>query len=911
MFIRDRYDIYGVEEEDKFNTITIDSIQTYITARKEIEKLKNLETDKRLLIVIKKKNFLNLFKDIEIISTSTDILPKNRFKKIINHDINIPYWIKEEDILELDLLKNEKETKKIVTRLIERYDGDVFVKNILLTKVLGDEVFNYDGKEFDIEKIKDIFRYISTANLSKIYKGVNNSTFNRIFFERLDDIENNAPAYMKKFVRELSRSIKNKNVEDFINYILVESLIQNYNSALRSWIIEDLGYADAKFIKNKEILTILDNEIKTLYKKTVIDKKVDNFIKHKWDEVDELSININSLNATDFSECIKKHSGYFEEELNRLILKFLDCANNDYSNKLFDYENASRILNMIKSKFEPLLEKYKKVDKKIVFANNFIDFANEMGYIKSGEPVNFSEWVDVYGHILKSDELCHSIASGTLFKRISTEIVDEYSGLKSDKIKKYEEYLFNNFPRFLDPSTTDRPLMAIDVVNKISELVNDDNIVVFLVIDALRLDIWYVLKEIFEENGYILETEEVMLSMIPSFTGVSRRSLFGGMHYWDLINLRKKFDINPNNEAQIFAHALRFDFNKIEEENGISYIDKKLVYAKGFKNIKYALKKDAKVHAILISEEMDGVIETVGVNESALKAGIKSMFKEAIEPCLKDIKDIPNVKIVLATDHGFISVDQMNKKRLRSDINDLKEKGYGLDWHGRHLVLTLIDDSVDPKQIDINEILQENANDWFILYRDNIGNYGLPWTCKMKTRDIHEGETPYKPVLALLLCKEGYYLRKGKGSYVHGGLSFYETIIPFVVMSPGKVEIIEPIVGMTYNKYRVGEESMIDINITNPNKNDLKDMKITIEEFDIYNWHIKDVKANDSQKVHILIIPKKSGDIKFGIKGTYKVGDRKYELLKKTGKIKVRKSREEEQKIKRHADDLFDEMLNE
>jgi len=104
------------------------------------------------------------------------------------------------------------------------------------------------------------------------------------------------------------------------------------------------------------------------------------------------------------------------------------------------------------------------------------------------------------------------------------------------------------------------------------------------------------------------------------------------------------------------------------------------------------------------------------------------------------------------------------------------------------------------------------------------------------------------------------YVSRGKGNYVHGGLSMYEAIVPIAVLSRGKLELEAPVITLT-GQLVSEEESALSIAILNQNEQPLQGVVIDIPELGLRGCQAGNVEPGNVGKLIVPVVPPRSGDI--------------------------------------------------
>ena len=289
-----------------------------------------------------------------------------------------------------------------------------------------------------------------------------------------------------------------------------------------------------------------------------------------------------------------------------------------------------------------------------------------------------------------------------------------------------------------------------------------DQSVVFIVIDNLRYDQWLCIEPtILEFSKKVKEYQ--YFSILPSSTQYARNSLFSGLmpksikekypQYWKDDheeggkNLHEK-ELLEINLKKNFKYELKSEFIKVTNPNSADKI---------IEQIKEKSKNDITtivynfVDMLSHSKTEMQIIKELASNDKAYRSLTKSWFENS--PLLEIIKksiDL-NCKVIITTDHGTINVKTASK--VIGDKNTSQNLRYKT---GKSLTYSLKDNIAfnDPYKINlpkssINASYIFAKEDFYLVYPNNFN----------------------------------YYSNFFKNTYQHGGVSFEELIIPFIVLN--------------------------------------------------------------------------------------------------------------------------------
>ena len=316
-------------------------------------------------------------------------------------------------------------------------------------------------------------------------------------------------------------------------------------------------------------------------------------------------------------------------------------------------------------------------------------------------------------------------------------------------------------------------------------------------------------------------------------------------------------DIPPREEAQTLARALGY-LGRVDElktlpiNKRIQYLESELVYVNGGENdFRQALGLDARCYAFVYTE-IDSHIHVSKLDESKLKASaaqwLSDLTGEIAQGIQQDssLRDEVNLKVVVTSDHGFVGVSEQSQIKFDSSLRGFLD----LERHGRlAIVRTKGEQDTTLALQAVKDFYNEHSTAWHVIWREQGEQFGLPESSSS------EGE-----VIAWLMPRLLQYVRRGRGNYVHGGLSMYEAIVPVAVLAKGALEIEAPVVTLT-GRLASEEEGMLSIAIFNKNDLPLQDVMVDIPELRLRGLQVGDIGPHDVSSLVVSIIPPRSGDI--------------------------------------------------
>ncbi len=151
------------------------------------------------------------------------------------------------------------------------------------------------------------------------------------------------------------------------------------------------------------------------------------------------------------------------------------------------------------------------------------DWVTEFNRISDelNEEMDFDQWLDMAERLAQWDiEITAQHETG--LKNLLEEQVRATNA-------EFARYIESEYPKWMKARRDDRPALSRDVVREwVLPLLNNNESVLFLVLDGLRLDHWIAVEPLLRKQ-YNVE-RELYYSVLPTATPYSRNSLFGG--FW-------------------------------------------------------------------------------------------------------------------------------------------------------------------------------------------------------------------------------------------------------------------------------------------------------------------------------------------------------------------------------------------
>ena len=321
--------------------------------------------------------------------------------------------------------------------------------------------------------------------------------------------------------------------------------------------------------------------------------------------------------------------------------------------------------------------------------------------------------------------------------------------------------------------------MAYKILPSLIDVNSNDKCLLILVIDNFNYKFADVLTNFLQNAGFRLTKKHPYLSMLPSDTETSKRCLFAGQPKVTDTNLLADYDSLISEEWRKNFPQRRFLYLQSTldlEETKASTGD--IIFV-NCTQIDYALHQDerklGKKHTQQIETELQSIcsIVTQFCNQNSLNK---------------------NIAILICSDHGSTTISN----ECHNEIDPTFFVGKTIDTHHRFISISKTEYNRLPSTI-------KEYQTYFL----ESTLFGLPQN---------------------VLAARGYYrFRKtNEHSYVHGGLSPEETILPSMIFEGGTSEIKKLIIRLAKNEFRYLSKSILEFEIINENSIAIDDVQLTV-----------------------------------------------------------------------------------
>jgi CheY-like chemotaxis protein len=382
--------------------------------------------------------------------------------------------------------------------------------------------------------------------------------------------------------------------------------------------------------------------------------------------------------------------------------------------------------------------------------SNYQQEFRQLGNALNGR-LDIDEWMELYKKLIYWELELDKIEDQGMSEILLSQ--------KKEANNLFAKYIERNYLDWVN-GDDDAPQMIHTVIrDKVAPLMTKGK-VTMVVIDNLRYDQWMVLKPIMAKY-FTVESEEMILSILPTATHYARNALFAGLMPSEIQKKYPKLWVTEEDEGGKNMHEKEFlesNLNRLGKKGKFSYTKitnnesgKKLL--DNFSNL-----NDNDLNVIVYNfvdmlsharTEMEMIRELVD-DEAAYRSITVSWFEHGpLQEIFKKIADSGN-QVVITTDHGTVKVTNPVKIVGERNTNtNLRYKvGRNLTYKEKDVfTVKKPEEAFLPKGSISDEYVFTKENDYFV-YPNNYNHFVK-----------YYGDT-----------------------FQHGGISLEELCIPFVIL---------------------------------------------------------------------------------------------------------------------------------
>lgn len=370
------------------------------------------------------------------------------------------------------------------------------------------------------------------------------------------------------------------------------------------------------------------------------------------------------------------------------------------------------------------------------------------------EASGWRDYAHVYDELVRWDVRLRDAGDVGLAESVEEVLVD----LR----REFGEYVTERYTGWISGEDEDRPMLSTDVAERFLFRRADEAPVLFVVIDCLRLDQWRVIEPLLTDRFSI--EQELYYSILPTATPYSRNALFGGVYPDAIAERRPGWWMKEEGSMNAFEDEL---LRENLERHGRAGMP--IHYEKVFTDenadelvgrVRGGLKQGGITAAVFNFVDMlthgrseSAILMEVARDEPALRALTRQWFERSSALRVLEQAAAEGVTVVLTSDHGSILCTRPLTVFARRDATSNLRYKFGNDLRAE-----------DPSGVFA-------VNDERML-RFPKGSMAMNYLLALED------------TFFVYPTKLREYQNRYRGSFLHGGVSPEELILPIAVLTP-------------------------------------------------------------------------------------------------------------------------------
>lgn len=860
ILIRLYHDQFGALQELDDQSTVVTDLASFVAARRAIEALKAGELPAPLTIVVRSAHFAGGFHDLDVMGTLvavTRISPRQTIAQALN--IPVPSVFTNDDLISVGIL-GPADILSSVGQLEIR--DETALEDALLARAFGSWAFASDG----LSDFEGWFRELIGLACSGDC-GVSAAWGVRPFRELARQrarasLERFGHTGIWPFVSDLVSRATSGDARPYLHQLVVRYWLASYPKLGRKAVVDNMPDQVGQWteVPNEgEVLGALASWGDALY------RQLDHALCERVEQVLGLLLESDELiEAPDPLRFIERTSGRFVSEYEAVqarvgnsLFSSMQVGASDERATLLGY------LARINAHFSPFLDKLGQPAANLMWVEPLFELGDLVRHLDASSPRRWRDWVATYDLLIRTKAL-----RKTLVGAVPLAFHEEWSDLDAQCLQldervnsRFGDWLMEIYPALLT-GAVDEPRLVMNGARMALDRIASGERVILLVLDGLDWELWRSLRGDLRAAGFVVQGEEAGLAILPSITEFSRRAVFGGLSPRDLATFVDDIygtEIRPREEARTLARALGYlgrmdQLKPLAENRHVQVLEGELVYANGSSaDLRYALTLDARCYA-LVYTEIDAHIHVSRLDEMQLKDSARTWLADLVDDISQGIqsnhtlREESSLRLIVTSDHGFVDVSSQAQARLDSSVRGHLD----LERHGRLAILrSNAEEALDEQKLmqAAKEFVSENSLEWHAIWRDQAAQYGLAESSPSEGR-----------VIAWLMPRSLSYITRGKGHYVHGGLSLYEMIVPLVELMRGELGIEGPAVTLS-GRLASEEQGTLLIAVLNRGGRSLEDLSLSIPELGVGRLHVGSIGPGEMRRLDMMVVAPRSGDL--------------------------------------------------
>lgn len=385
-------------------------------------------------------------------------------------------------------------------------------------------------------------------------------------------------------------------------------------------------------------------------------------------------------------------------------------------------------------------------------ARDFVTRFREMEERRSSR-LGWREWTDMVAELAQWEV---RLTSGD-----QSGLKDALGTFKSSLHDDFAKFLTVRYPEWLADPEGDRPPLSVDVVSEfLSPLINQYKSVLFVVVDCLRLDQWEMLQPLIAER-FDIETS-FYFSILPTATPYARNAVFSGLFPLEIASRHPGW-WRERDEESLNAHEAELLTEQLKELHGrtvpVRYL-KLSTLSEGEEMIRQLPGHLAKpgVTALVFNfidqlthgRAENAILYEVARDAAALRSLTRTWFEDS--SLMRALREAERreVPVLITTDHGSIHCQTPATVFAKRDASQNLRYKFGEDLRAedRSTAITVTDLpawGLPKRRLGVRLLIA--TRDHFFVYPTKLREY----QARYRGSFLHGGATPEEVILPIAL----------------------------------------------------------------------------------------------------------------------------------------------------------------
>lgn len=366
--------------------------------------------------------------------------------------------------------------------------------------------------------------------------------------------------------------------------------------------------------------------------------------------------------------------------------------------------------------------------------------------------LGWRDWISRYVELVEWDIALTQAREQSLYESLQA--------LYPDLRREFAAFMRTAYPGWLRDLEGDRPALSIDVVSEfLLPILEQSPVAMFVVIDCLRLDQWQVILPLLAPHFEVETTHH--FSILPTATPYSRNALFSGLfpaeiaaRFPDWWGEREDESLNAHEKELLHAHlrelkvAAPVRYEKISSAADSADLERRVSRAIAREGVSAFVFNF--VDLLTHGRSESAILYEVARDEVALRQITRQWFERSVLFTLLKEAARRGVPVLVTSDHGSIHCMTPATVFAKRDATANLRYKFGEDLRAERaehaLLFTNADDLRLPRRgLGTNSLFA--AGDSFFVYPTKLREY----QSRYRGSFLHGGVTPEEVILPVAL----------------------------------------------------------------------------------------------------------------------------------------------------------------